>query len=330
MTEEPDHDLTGKSYLITGAAGFIGSHLARKLVHDGAQVHALVRRGSDLWRLSDIADRVVIHFADLNNQTAVYSCVKAAQPDCVFHLAAETRPDSSVTPRSVQEATRNVLEPLGNLLSALSELQNPPSSFVRAGTIAEYGNSPLPYTEANREAPVTQYGMAMLAGTHYLAMLSSRLPFPVITARIALTFGPGQSLRFLVPATLDACLSEQHIHIRRPHDKRDLLYIDDLIEALLLVGSGTAEGYDIINLATGQAPMMADVALTVAGLVEADPTLVSLEPVHASNLPNVLLCDTRRARDVLGWQAKISWQGGLERMIAHERTFSGYRRSDYG
>ena len=308
--------MDGKNCLVTGAAGFIGSHLCRRLLDEGAQVHALVRPGTSLERIAGFADRLVIHRADLADRNALSSCLAQAEPHIVYHLATPTRFAGNNPVANAAASIETIVQPLIALVEALAELPRPPDNFVRTGTIAEYGNVAFPYREEQREAPVTPYGTAMLAGTHYLALLQDDLPFPSVTARLALTYGEGQSPNFFVPALFEACQTGRPIKLRHPDDRRDLIHVDDVIDALLVMGQAPLPGARHINVSTGQAPTMRQVASRILEVMGRNPDLVDVEKHSASHKPSVLLSDAALAGQIYGWRSKIGIDRGLE-MLAN-------------
>lgn len=306
--------MDGKNCLVTGAAGFIGSHLCRRLLDEGARVHALVRPGTGLERIAGIADRLVVHRADLADRDALSSCLAKAEPHVVFHLATPTRFAGNGPIADAAASVKTIVQPLITLVEAFADLPRPPENFVRTGTIAEYGNVVLPYREEQREAPVTSYGTAMLAGTHYLALLQDDLPFPSVTARLALTYGEGQSSDFFVPALFEACQLGRPIKLQRPDDRRDLIHIDDVIDALLIMGQTPLPGARHVNVSTGQAPTMRQVATRILEVMGRNADLVDVEDNSSSQKPSVLLSDAALAGQIYGWRSKIGIEQGLERL----------------
>lgn len=311
--------MDGRRCLVTGAAGFIGSHLCRRLVGQGAEVHALVRPGTSLDRLSDLEGQMELHRVDLEDGDAVFAALENAEPQIVFHLATPTRFSEGGAVANAGASVDKILKPLVSLVESLAALPEPPENLVRAGTIAEYGNSAFPYREEQREAPVTAYGTAMLAGTHYLALLQDDLLFPTVTARLGLTYGEGQSQDFFVPSLFHACRTGQPIRVQRPEDRRDLIHVDDVVDALILMGRNALPGARHVNISTGQAPTMAQVASLVTELVGCNHALVETASISHAYRPSILLSDPALASQIYGWKSRIGIARGLQ-MLAESQA----------
>ncbi|TCM21355.1 UDP-glucose 4-epimerase [Novosphingobium sp. PhB165] len=305
--------------LVTGAAGFIGSHLSARLLAEGDEVHVLVRPTTSLARLSAIAGNLTIHTSDLRDREATRAQIAAIAPERVFHLAAETRLPPEPSFERARAAIAFYIEPTLNLVEALADLSAPPSVVVRTGTIAEYGDADLPYGEASRPHPLSPYGAGMLATAQYLAMLAPTVPFPVITARLALCYGPGQSREFLVPALIDAAITGRPITVRRPGDRRDLLHVADVVDALLQIAELASGDCTLVNVASGEAPTMGEVADRIVAMTGCDPALVTrLDPLPGDS-PVEMRSTTERARVRFGWERRIGLEEGLRQTIAAEQ-----------
>jgi len=300
--------------LVVGAAGFVGSYLSRALVDEGAEVHALIGPSTSTFRIADLGGRISVARADLSDPAATRAAVTAARPGVVFHLATPSRGGTSREPAICGPIMRGVIDPLLVLIEALCDLQTPPRAFIRAGTIAEYGRTKRPAHEDDREAPQNAYGAAMLAATNLLTMLREDLPFEAITARLALTYGPLQSDSFMIPSLIRACLAKKPFTIRRPADRRDLIHVDDVVEGFIRLAERPGIDCNTVNIATGTAPRIDDVAKQLAALTGCDPSLLSFGT--RDDDPGETLCsDPSRARELYGWEPKIPVLEGLAMLV---------------
>lgn len=302
--------------VITGAAGFIGSALAEKYVGQGAEVHALVRPSTVLS--GRLASGVTIHRVDLTDRSALGAVLTAASPTTVFHLATNTGRALG----NLENAAQIVKEEqtiLLSLLLATAKLARPPSSFVRSGSLAEYGSGPTPSHEGQRERPIGAYAAALSAGTLLVAALQPQLPFAVRTARLGLTYGPRQSLAYLIPWLIEQCLTGRAAFIHAPEQRRDLIYLDDVVSGLIALAQTQQRGATLINLSTGLAPTMREAALLVAQTCGSDPHLLSFGDGSAEGAPQIVCGNPSKAGELLGWRATWSLDAGLRRTIGHMR-----------
>lgn len=308
--------------LITGGAGFIGSHLVAACVAAGHEVHAIVRPGSDDGRLHGVGDRITRHRFDLREDSHLRLCVASVQPERIYHLAASPRRHEAVDLSDARACVEDDLVSLISLLAAASAASRPAKALIRAGSLAEYGAAPSPYREDVREAPLTAYGAGLLAATHLCAALQRRLPFPVVTARLALTYGPGQSTDYLLPLLIRHCLTGERTFVRHPSDRRDLVYVDDVVEALMQLGATSLPETAIFNLASGMAPTMRELAELAIRHTGADPASITYGDDGASSGAVDLRGSAALARQKLGWRARIPLSDGIARTVAWYRAAS--------
>ncbi len=155
----------------------------------------------------------------------------------------------------------------------------------------------------------------MVAGAHYSAIVQPQLRFPVLTARLALTYGPGQIGNYMLPALLRCCLAGGTFTVHRPDNRRDMVFVDDIVAGLRAMTRSDLPGGTILNLSSGQAP-------TVREIVDTSPRDVTGTPADrirfdANETPNFRV-DTHSgvpdlAAALLGWRARISLQEGIAR-----------------
>lgn len=298
---------TPRRVLITGGSGFLGAHLAQRCLLRGDEVHLVVRTTSSLWRVAHLLDRVHVHRLELADRRALDACFAAVAPVDVFHLGVATRLDVQPGLADAVESI-NDLSNLMTLLAAAASARQPPRAFLRSGSIAEYGPAADAAVEGQREAPKTPYAASLAAGTHYLQMLQPRLPFRGITARLALVYGVGQSQAFFIPQTIERLASAQAVTLRRPDDRRDLIHVDDAIDGLLTLVDASQPCGGAINIATGIAPTMHEVAYLIATAIQADPRLVQ---IAASGTQTTLVASPGLASSQFGWRPRIPIAEGL-------------------
>lgn len=306
--------------LIIGGAGFIGSHLARHCIARGAEVDIVARPETDLWRLEGILAKLTLHRLNLHDRIALDGCFAKARPDEVYYLATQLRwkqaPDCSDVYQSISTEVRN----LTTVFAAAASASPPPRVMVRAGSLAEYGNGPVPNVEGQRENPLNAYATALVACAHCAQMLQSRLPFAVLTARLALTYGPTQSDDFFIPTLIRNCLAGERTRILRPDERRDFIHVTDVVEGLCRLAQSGLPGGTIVNVATGIAPPMHEVAGLVARLTGANPALIQIAEssgtIEAGHNAYETMCGSPAlARKLIDWEAGISLIEGLQRIL---------------
>jgi UDP-glucose 4-epimerase len=317
--------LAGRRVLVSGATGFIGSHLVERLARDGADVHVLVRAGSSRARLDAVRGRIREWEGDITDIGALRAAVAGAQPDVVFHLAGDTgvRRVSEGWPGVDRSVQVNLIGTLA-LLRATLEAKHPVSAFVRAGGLEEYGDGTVPYDEAQREQPISAYSASQVAATHYCEMMQRGTETSLATLRPALVYGPGQSEDFLIPSLIASCLRDQDFEMSGGTQQRDLLYIDDAVEAFVLAATHRARG--VINVGHGTQHAVRDVAAEIVRLTGTKARLrVGARTARARDLEQLVTRNTR-AREVLGWRPAVGLTDGLARTIESFRALHALAR----
>lgn len=311
--------MKSRRILVTGGAGFIGSHLVRRLVAEGHGVDVLHRPVGDLSRIEDLSAAIRCWPCDLLDVPRLNEVLEAARPEVLYHLAGDTsfrRVDSALS-RVAESLEVNVRSSL-NVFLAANSAPHPLALLVRLGGLEEYGSGPLPYRESQRERPISPYSASQVSVTHYLGMLAPHLKYRTVTLRPSLIYGPAQSREFLVPAVIEHCLAGRDFRVRSGDHGRDLLYVDDLIDALLSLLERIVPGGEIINVGAGREYRMSDVAAAIVRLTGARIRLRE-DPAQGAGLPH-LYCSTEKARELLAWRPRIDLEDGLTRTIAWFRA----------
>jgi NAD dependent epimerase/dehydratase len=324
---------SGRKVLVTGAAGFIGSHLVESLARDGAEVRAFVRYNSRndygwLEQLDDtLSDEVEIFRGDLANPEAVHNAVRDC--DTIFHLGALIPiPYSYQHPREFVEA--NVAGTL-NVLEACR--REPVRRLVHTSTSEVYGTAlRVPIDEEHPLNAQSPYAATKI-GADQLA-LSFRRSFetPVVVARPFNTFGPRQSARAVIPTLITQALALESVELGSTHPTRDFLYVEDLARGCRRCAEAAGVEGEVINLGTGTEISIADLAETVFRLVGRESALSYSEDRARPPQSEVerLLADTSKARRLLDWSPEVTLEEGLKRTIEwFESSLDAYKPSIY-
>ncbi|MFH1468405.1 MAG: NAD(P)-dependent oxidoreductase [Pseudomonadota bacterium] len=307
MKPPPLPDLAGQRVLVTGAGGFLGGVLCRRLVEAGAEVHGVMRT-------RPVPAGALPHRAELSEPNDVARCFAAARPALVFHLAAPV--DLSRDPAAFLRLRAGILDATHHVAHACLHHG---ARLVAAGTCEEYGAAEAPFSEDTPAKPVSAYSALKLAATVWLLTLHRTAGLPVTVVRPFLTFGPGQAPARLVPAAIAAALAGRPLPMTDGRQTRELNHVDDMVEALLAASAPAAVG-QLLNLGGGPEIAIRDLAALIFRLAGADPGSIELGALPRRAGEVTRFCgDHTRARALLGIAPRVSLEEGLRRTIAHAR-----------
>lgn len=308
--------------LVTGATGFVGAAVVRRLLAEGADVHIMARNSSKAWRIEDVLNRVTVWGGDVTDRSSVEHCMAAVQPELIFHLAGDTaaRSESDDWSRDESALATNFYGAVNALRAAHARAGAGVRLFVRAGGLAEYGACRQPMRESQREQPLTAYAASQAAATHWLQMAQERVAFAVATLRLALTYGPQQSPDFFVPAAIDALLRGDVFEVRAGERGRDYVFVEDVAEAFLATAAAEEEQLRgaVINIASGENVTLHDVAAQIAEEI-GRPDLLRLAPLAGGTGIEMMRADITKVRDVLDWRPATPLRRGLALTVAGRR-----------
>ena len=305
--------------LLTGGGAFIGSYLAPEHIPAGDEVHILVRPRHQL-RSERMLNGAVVHRVELSDAVAVEQCLKQVRPTILYHLATDTGRNARMSSSCEWPSLTGDLHNLLILLSAASRIDRL-RVLVRTGSLAEYGSAIGRQSEDAREEPRNSYTLALTAGAHYVSAIQPQLHFPVLTARLALTYGIGQSEAFLLPWLMRRCLNGEVSELRSPDSMRDMLAVQDCVAGLRVLAASSLSGGTIVNLCTGRLLSVRAMADIVAAATSTSTTLIQY-PADARmpSQPDVVGGDPSRATELLGWTATTIFEEGVRCMVEQMRA----------
>jgi nucleoside-diphosphate-sugar epimerase len=306
----------GKRVLITGASGFVGAHLARRALSAGADVHAMVRSSSDLWRLEGVLSRLTVHWADLTDAEATRTAVLTARPDCVFHLAVL---GAYPFQRDAEAIIQTNVFGTWNLLKACAEIDY--EVFVNAGSSSEYGSKQFAMRETDVLEPNSYYAVSKSAQSLLCQHVARSENRPICTLRLFSVYGYFEEPTRLIPTLIRRCLAGQDLNMVSPSTARDFVFIDDVADAFLSVAEHSVAQGEIINIGTGVQHALEQVVQLVLELTGARVD------VHWNEIPpriwdtDTWVADITRSRRLLNWIPRTSLREGLERTIDWHRSY---------
>lgn len=307
----------GRNVLVTGAGGFIGSHLAERLVQLGARTRAMVRyngRGSWGWLdSSPLKDEMQVVAGDITDRDSVRSAMDGV--DTVFHLAALIAiPYSYQAPASY---VRTNIDGTLNVLQTAREMSTP--RIVHTSTSETYGSAQyVPMDERHPLQGQSPYSASKIAADKMAEAFYLSFQVPVVTVRPFNAFGPRQSARAVLPTIITQCLSGQEvIRLGSTTPTRDWSYVANTVDGFLAAAMALEAIGRTINIGSGREISVGDAASLIAARVgrpvRIEQDAVRLRPAQSE--VDRLLADTTLASSLLGWQPNVTFEEGIDRTI---------------
>jgi dTDP-glucose 4,6-dehydratase len=307
-----------KQILVTGAGGFIGSHLVEKLANSGAKVRAFVRYNSrgDPGLLSmlptEIIDKLDIIAGDLRDLPAVLSASSDVQ--VIFHLGALIAiPYSYKHPAEVVES--NVM---GTLNVLLAGRENGVARIIHTSSSEVYGSAiRVPIDETHPLQGQSPYSASKIGADKLAESFYCAYDLPVVTIRPFNTYGPRQSARAVIPSIIIQAITQYKIHLGNLEAIRDFTYVSDTVEGFLCAAQTTGIEGKTINLGVGSEIRIKELVNEIISIlgkpIEIEVDEERLRPPKSE--VTRLLSDNRLARELLGWTPRVSLREGLSKTI---------------
>ncbi len=297
-------ELTGRRVVVTGATGFIGDYVRRRLIGLGAKVTSTTRNAVILhdseWVRADLLDKSVLE-----------SILESTNADLVFHLASPVDPSRDDTLIPIMEL--GVVETTNTVAAAcLSKGVR----LVVAGTCEEYGTSLAPFTEDTKPSPVSPYSLAKAKMTRSILAASQESGLRATVVRPFLTYGPGQKSSRLIPSAIRAALNGRTFEMTSGLQTREFNYITDIGDGIIASATEAAVG-QIINIGGGEELSIIDVVRRIYTLCGSDLSLIRTGALETrSGEVSRFYGEHSKASSLLGHTPKIDLDEGLRATIA--------------
>ncbi|HIH04914.1 TPA: NAD-dependent epimerase/dehydratase family protein [Candidatus Woesearchaeota archaeon] len=297
--------------LITGATGFIGANLARALVDDH-EVYLLLRSRKHAWRIADILDRVQVADADLLDAKGLATALRRMRPECIFHLAAYGAYPRTQT--DAQSIFSTNIRGTFNLLQAARGVDY--RCFVNTGSSSEYGIKSRPMRESDLLEPNTLYGISKAAATMLCAHEAREQGRPIVTLRPFSAYGYYEEPFRLVPSVILRCLRGEDVPLSSGEQKRDYVFIEDIVEAYRKAMRLKSPRGDVFNLGSGKDVSVREVATAIHALARGKGRLLFGKMRRAAfDTASCWKADTKKTAKVLGWKSRTVLKDGLQKTI---------------
>ncbi len=300
-----------KRVLVTGAAGFVGAVLVRRLLADGHEVHAIVRASSSPWRLADVDADLRWHALDLRDAAALDRALAAARPEVVFHLAAHGAYPAQT---EVDDILSTNVTGTWNLLRGLGRRDY--EILVNTGSSSEYGFRDTPMNEGDRPAPNSYYAVAKTSQTLLCQHVARAEGRPITTFRLFSIYGPYEEPTRLIPTIIRRCLSGEDLVLTSPQTARDFVFVDDAVDAYLRFDRLATLSGEVINIGSGTQKTLQEVVDLVLRHTGARVRC------QWGTMPDRIwdaqtwVADATKSRRLLGWEPHTSLDQGIARTVA--------------
>ena len=305
-----------KNVLITGGAGFIGSHLVRKLVYVGAKVSVVVKYNSiiDCPRLVHVWNKIKVIEADLRNADSVIAISKL-KFDFIFHFAAYNHVGDSFT--HVSESINS------NLFSTINLLEHGPKfkKFIHIGSSEIYGlQKKLPFRVKETPNPISPYAIGKYSSEMYARLKSKKEKSNLICIRPFNTFGPYQSEKAIIPEIIIKSLLNREIETTPGEQTREFNYIDNIIDGIILLSKKVQHYDEPINLGTNNPIKIKNLVRKIHNF---SGSKSKLKIGKLKYRPNEIWKMHAENKFILklGWEPQVSLDVGLKLSINWYRNF---------
>jgi nucleoside-diphosphate-sugar epimerase len=303
--------MAAKRVLLTGASGFVGANLGRRLLRDGHTLHLFLRPNPTQWRIKTLRDDAQFHFINLTDRHQLRQTLSQIKPAWIFHLAAY---GAYSFQNDADRMIETNLKGTVNLVQAAIETGF--EVLVNTGSSSEYGFKTHPTVESDVLEPNSIYAVTKAASTLFCRHMAQSRKLPIPTLRLYSVYGQYEDPGRLIPTLVRNGIAGRLPALARPDIVRDFVHVDDVCEAFIAAATATLDDPGIIlNVGTGIETRLDEVVSIVRDLLD-----IREEP-HWGTMSarawdtDIWVANVTKAASTLKWRAVIDMRAGLTRTI---------------
>ena len=315
-----------KNILLTGASGFIGSHLVEELVNAGKSITILLRSKNRLGCLNFVNSKLLRKCRIFEGNIINYNDVKVAVKgnDAILHLASNS--GFSSTMDNTAEIIETSLLGVNNIIHSAKDTNVEKILFTSSSDV--YGKpNYLPVDELHPLCGRSIYAMSKIASEILLKHLSKQYGINVSILRLFNTYGPRQSNRGVIPSIIEQLLTSEEIKVGNISPSRDFTYISDTITGIIKVLESKTIMNQIINIGSGNNHRVSNVIDRIFLITGNNKTIINkMKNKRPSELEiNEIVCDNQKLKNLIDWEPSISIEIGLKKTIAWYESIDKYK-----
>jgi len=297
--------LRNKRVLVTGGKGYLGSRLIERLKQEGADVYSLALEPStNEWEYQ----------IDICNIDQVKEVVNKIQPDLVYHLAASL--DRRRTFEHYEQIMAVNVTGTLNLLEALQQTEY--TNFIFTSSSEVYGNNASPFSEDLPLAPTSPYSLSKVYGEHLIKTFSDIYSKNYTILRIFNFYGENMPESFFIPQIISALSRNEDFEMTEGKQKRDFLYIDDVIQALILAARKKESHKNTFNVCSGEGVSLRELANRIEQIIPSKGEVLYGAIPYRDNEVWEMIGDNTKIKIMLGFSVKFPLEEGIKLCIENK------------
>jgi len=310
--------------LITGAGGFIGSNLLRKLIKEKYKVNIFINKKTNLWRIKDLLKSSKLYYVDLLNNREISNLIKKIKPKTIFHLAAYGAYPFQNDLNTIKKI---------NLDVTINLVQNCKKfgfhKFINTGSSSEYGFKNKKMAENNILTPNSHYAVFKSAATLFCKYEAISNNLPITTLRPFHVYGPYEEPSRLIPTLINQLSNNIIPKLVSPQISRDMIYIDDIIDYYLLSCNNDKVNGEIINIGLGKKTNIKKIYFIIKKYLNSDIKPKWNTMADRKWDQRIWLADTRKCNKIFSKKKNIEIDKGIKKFIKwYEENKKIYEKID--